>query len=943
MKPKRLIALFMIAFLSAGIFQGTGMIGAAESPSFTINKASFIRGETAVFKCENADSSMHISIMNEGYKNYVYSPTGEKGDRRATIYCTANELTYITQNLQPGNYVAVLFGEGWYKYQEIAFSVAADPNAPDFSVDKSRYTKGEKIVFTFKNVQSDYYVAILNDGYKNYTADPTGENGDRLAALYCTSATREFSTDSIKGGKYAAVLFKSGWVAIKEIVIEIIDPDHPKSFSLDKSSYTVGETLHYTFDGAVSGDYVAVFPTPRKNYNVRYGYKVLGARPASYEFSTESLPAGNYVVTLFDNYGSWKVLKDIYITVSAAAPEKKISLSVSKIGFGESISFLCENTEPDDEILICRADYSSSPSVSAAARALCESPTFDFSSSPIPSGNYVALLCEGGEDEKILSSAAFEIADYINDGDTITVYNDVTLRLSDEGHNELDEKLFLGWRDSDGNAAPAVAALKRGSVLYAVYTDFSTDKGRDFVIDRVEIRTDKEVGLRYVIKQSSALTRVTGIGITESGTIVLPSVILGDDSNGGYSPLEYGRTYVYNSVKYTPAVIPADRIYEKTADEIFYTACIVGLDSEKYTRRYTARGYIRYLDLNGTERLVYTNECSANPFAAAKQTAESGLLSDSAKARLNDLISAVTASARSQWNKKASILFGSEENKNSLIYRLENGVQVREVSVNTEKGGAPLEIVQLTDFHLKEASYRDTVPLLRKLMGLSVSADKVILTGDTIHSLSDFSLNMLRNEVWDFNPNAWVTLGNHDWVTSESLSQSLRLEKLQKAWGHDIYYSSEVLGNKLMLIQMDNSEHTFRTCQKEPLQRDLKQARDNGYTVLLFVHVPLCTRNPSEKEVISLRGNTAGMDFCTNKFLDFVGSPNMPEGATKDVYTLITDNADIIRGVFNGHTHNDYYTEICGSDPDGNPVMIPQYTLSASSADGGMVLKITVD
>ena len=142
MKPKRLIALFMITFLSVGLFQGTGTIGAAASPAFTISKTSFIRGETAVFKCENADSSMHISIMNEGYKNYVYSPTGEKGDRRATIYCTANELTYITQNLQPGNYVAVLFGEGWYKYQETAFSVTADPNAPDFSVDKTRYTKG---------------------------------------------------------------------------------------------------------------------------------------------------------------------------------------------------------------------------------------------------------------------------------------------------------------------------------------------------------------------------------------------------------------------------------------------------------------------------------------------------------------------------------------------------------------------------------------------------------------------------------------------------------------------------------------------------------------------------------------------------------------------------------------------------------------------------------
>lgn len=153
---------------------------------------------------------------------------------------------------------------GGINIRKLRFPLRLTPMLPDFSVDKTRYTKGEKIIFSFKNVQSDYYIAILNDGYKNYTVDPTGENGDRLATIFCKSATCEFSTDSIKGGKYAAVLFKSGWVAIKEIVIEITDPNKPKSFSLDKDSYTVGETLHYTFDGAVSGDYVAGFSDSAK-------------------------------------------------------------------------------------------------------------------------------------------------------------------------------------------------------------------------------------------------------------------------------------------------------------------------------------------------------------------------------------------------------------------------------------------------------------------------------------------------------------------------------------------------------------------------------------------------------------------------------------------------------------------------------------------------------
>ena len=118
-------------------------------------------------------------------------------------------------------------------------------------------------------------------------------------------------------------------------------------------------------------------------------------------------------------------------------------------------------------------------------------------------------------------------------------------------------------------------------------------------------------------------------------------------------------------------------------------------------------------------------------------------------------------------------------------------------------------------------------------------------------------------------------------MNNEGLSQSLSLEKLQKAWDHDIYYSSEVLGNKLMLIQMDNSEHTFRPCQKEPMQRDLKQARENGYTVLLFVHVPLCTRNPDEKKGYILAGQYSRNGFLHQQIFGFRWLSEYARGSDK--------------------------------------------------------------
>ena len=64
--------------------------------------------------------------------------------------------------------------------------------------------------------------------------------------------------------------------------------------------------------------------------------------------------------------------------------------------------------------------------------------------------------------------------------------------------------------------------------------------------------------------------------------------------------------------------------------------------------------------------------------------------------------------------------------------------------------------------------------------------------------------------------------------------------------------------------------------------------------------------------------------------------------ATEQVYNLITNNGDIIKGVFNGHMHNDYYTEILAKTASGEDTVIPQYTMTASIYEDGRAVKITV-
>ena len=64
---------------------------------------------------------------------------------------------------------------------------------------------------------------------------------------------------------------------------------------------------------------------------------------------------------------------------------------------------------------------------------------------------------------------------------------------------------------------------------------------------------------------------------------------------------------------------------------------------------------------------------------------------------------------------------------------------------------------------------------------------------------------------------------------------------------------------------------------------------------------------------------------------------------TKAVYRLITENADIIRGVFHGHVHACYASKIQARNADGSPAFIPQYSVHGSVFyDHGFAIRIIV-
>ena len=311
-------------------------------------------------------------------------------------------------------------------------------------------------------------------------------------------------------------------------------------------------------------------------------------------------------------------------------------------------------------------------------------------------------------------------------------------------------------------------------------------------------------------------------------------------------------------------------------------------------------------------------------------------------------------------------------------------IMMREYTIDSGKGGDPVVIAQLSDFHINYCDDADTaeanptieatrinrfwladavsVERIRPQLAYAATwADQMVVTGDALDYLSIGALRLLKEEVWDKYPGILITNGNHDYIqvmsnnfasptipmVAETKSLEERYAMMQAGWSHDVIYTSKVVKDKVLVVAMDNGRHCFLDEEVEPLKRDIALAREKGYTVLLFFHESVYTNNPAEEHVDALRADDHGwekdQDFYRNSANHFVGSPNdPPESANARIMDLIFHNADVIKGVFNGHAHEDFYTEIAAYTPDGEPRFIPQVTMTGSIYGKGHIVKITV-
>lgn len=321
--------------------------------------------------------------------------------------------------------------------------------------------------------------------------------------------------------------------------------------------------------------------------------------------------------------------------------------------------------------------------------------------------------------------------------------------------------------------------------------------------------------------------------------------------------------------------------------------------------------------------------------------------------------------------------------ENDIIYTVADGLDIRESAVFvrdvTVKAGIDEEICIgfIADAHLNFCNMQDfdeaepvimstykhrtwgangyNVYKLRNTLSVLDDVDQIVIGGDTLDYLSHGCMELMDKEVWDRLPGVIAVLGGHevlrkmDGRVDDTLTRMERLAILEKYWRHDIYYVSRLIKDKVMIIGLFNDLAKYNEEQKIKLEADIKLARENGYIILIFQHEPIATRNPAHKsltaEDMMLIGDTGQFpyDFANGKTAFGIMAGNEScDSVTNEVYNLITNSADVVKGVFSGHFHEDIHLDIAAQAPDGTPAPITQFVVNPVAYDDGHLMRILV-
>ena len=269
--------------------------------------------------------------------------------------------------------------------------------------------------------------------------------------------------------------------------------------------------------------------------------------------------------------------------------------------------------------------------------------------------------------------------------------------------------------------------------------------------------------------------------------------------------------------------------------------------------------------------------------------------------------------------KKLNVLNEVYTLKNDTIYQTDGGVYVRDVLIDAGIG-QEVFIGHLSDIHLNRCNEED----MRK-------ADPVLMSTH-------------KNRIWNANGETVMHLKRALEILDDSDQLILN--------GDTLDYISKLVKEKVMVVGMLNDRASFYDVQYERLKSDIERARRSGYVILLFCHEPIATKNPLHQKITAKDMMHLGdpnypqnleTDFCngTRGETIYAGCKKCDD-ATKKVYSLITESADVIKGVFTAHVHNDIHLDILAETKDGEKTFIPQYVNTALAYDNGHLMRILI-
>ncbi len=551
--------------------------------------------------------------------------------------------------------------------------------------------------------------------------------------------------------------------------------------------------------------------------------------------------------------------------------------------------------------------------------------------------------------------------------ETIRVAAPVKLEVSTLPTPERKGKLFLGWTDASGQPLPNGSPLATGTVLTPKFLPYDAEK--DFTVDSAT--AVEPAALRFTLHKSASLDALNAAFTV----LALPRLYVREQYlvvDGQYRyPWEKGELRA--AEKLTPEALDKER----------FAVTLPAKNALDYARAFVVRGCLEYTDVNGLRRALYTPECTAS-------------LTRLAPARYRE---AAREACLRPGTTPIPIREGEGDGTERAYTVNSNGVAVLEIAVASQKPATPpVEIIAWGDNHFKTANAEDAKnvnimfamkrrgsanPIAKAVQSVQTELefaslfDQAMVLGDNVDFFTYGGLELWKRLVTDADPGLLAAVGFHDYVTytingrpEAEFDRKAAREFINRFYANDTVYASKVLGDKVMLIQLDNSRngrYYWEDKIHERLAADLAAARKNGWILLLFQHEPLYLntypRNAegkydieADKELCTRKGMVL-LGANTEKVMNYAPSAGFFDGSenrafsqvkgTQAVYRLITENGDLIRGIYHGHVHANYATRIRATapGPEGKPVPaeIPQYSVMGSVfLDNGFVLRLKV-